>query len=172
MVVLKDGTVLDQAKVFIRDEMGSVFVKKTGDKHTVLYCSNTAIKTSTTEQTELYLTSLPVEKAVKKAEKTRQERLIQLLRLSNQINEFAMRLFLSLSKTVPCQWYFESPVQSVNVDKKISPTAIVVFDEIVIPPPYTSDNLVSIDPAGTPQSTLDWIGQMIERERKKLLHLN
>ena len=172
MVALKDGTVLDQAKMFIKDETGSVFVKKTGDKHTVLYCSNTAIKTSTTEQIELNLTPMPVEKTVKKAEKTRQERLIQLLRLSNQIDEFAMRLFLSLSKTVPCKWYFESPVQSANVHIKISPTAIVVFDEIVIPPPYTSDNLVSIESAGTPESTLDWIGQMIDRERKKLLHLN
>jgi hypothetical protein len=70
---------------------------------------------------------------------------------------------MSLSKTVPCKWYFE---ERVIKEPRAAFTAIVVFDELVINPPYNPEDFFPTAEASP--ATVEWIGKMVARERDKL----
>jgi hypothetical protein len=85
------------------------------------------------------------------------------MRLSGKIEEFAMRLYMSLSKTIPSRWYFE---ERKLKDPRAQETAIVILDELIINPPYRPIDFIPA-PDSSPQ-TIEWIGKIVERERSKL----
>lgn len=155
---------------YLLQPLQSQLVPGNDQKYTFLLVANdqilnmTAIKSPTSTTPTPTPRLLSTDKIMKRAQKTAQSRQLQLMRLSGQIDEFAMRLFLSLSKTVPCKWYFE---ESVVKEERAKPTAIVIFDDVVINPPYRREDFYPT--ASAAPATIEWIGKVIEREREKLL---
>jgi hypothetical protein len=178
-VNFKEGTCLDQAVLYHKDSSHHIFLKPlsaqddNNKKYSLVISANdqvSELKTSTTVSlptTHFQAHNVSMEKIMKKAKNTAASRQLQLLRLSGQIDEFAMRLFMSLSKTVPCRWYFE---EATVKESRAKPTAIVIFDEVVINPPYRQEDYFPM-PHAAP-STIEWIGKVIERERDKLMSVN
>ena len=184
-VTLKSGNGLKDAFLYHKDNQHHVFIQPQTEhtqvpgndkKYSFLMVANdqitamTPVPSSPQQQPQPQQPTfkpLPLDKIMKKAQKTAQSRQLQLMRLSGQIDDFAMRLFMSLSKTVPCKWYFE---ESVVKEERAKPTAIVIFDDVVINPPYRREDFYPT-PTAAP-ATIDWIGKVIEREREKLVGLN
>lgn len=176
-VSLKTGQGLKDAYLYHKDAQHHFFVQILGEttsqvpgndqKYSFVMVANDQISCVTPTGTAPFAPTfkqLPSDKVMKKTQKTAQSRQLQLMRLSGQIDEFAMRLFLSLSKTVPCKWYFE---ETVVKEARAKPTAIVIFEDVVINPPYRREDFYPT-PSAAP-ATIDWIGKVIEREREKLM---
>jgi hypothetical protein len=180
-VAFKDGSSIESAQLYYKDQGSQIYIKESNEKdkntfsssskrYSMVWCSPDQVLKSSTLKSDfkpLAWKDAALEHIQKKAQKTAQSRQLQLLRLSGQIDEFAMRLFMSLSKTVPCKWYFE---ERTIKEPRAAFTAIVVFDELVINPPYNPEDFF-VTPEASP-ATVEWIGKMVAREREKLKSIN
>lgn len=169
----EDGSTLANAVLYHKDRSHSIYLKsKAGGqagpiKYAVLWCANDQMS-SVVDATEehdapVFEQQQAMDRLHKKAQRTAQSRQLQLMRLSGRIDEFAMRLFMSLSKTIPCRWYFEETKIS---DSNAKDTAIVILDELIINPPYRLQDFIATDDANA--ATVEWIGKMVSREREKV----
>jgi len=73
-------------------------------------------------------------------------------RIGEGVTREAQEIFNALAKTLPCRWRRE---------------AIIVFDDVVISPPYTGDKCTGRDPV-----TLDRVKLVLEGERKRLMKVS